>query len=189
MLALRNMVLLVGTARCKASLLKMHYPDDTQHWYALDTSAVKECFHLLRVPDIPKVSSCNSPSFSAYCLLACLLADLMLRLCTQTELVQVGSCIAPTQPQAAAMQLHLEAARKEVAQLQTGLAATQRQREEACVQLVAERAQAAALRAEEGRIASSHRELQEAWKDMVDELKEQLKVRPLRHWSWPMMER
>jgi hypothetical protein len=88
----------------------------------------------------------------------------MLRLCTRTELVQVGSCIVPVQPVAAAMQLQLEAARKEVAQ-----------------------AQAAALRAEEGRIASSHRELQEAWKGMVDELKEQLKVRPLRHWGWPLM--
>jgi hypothetical protein len=41
----------------------------------------------------------------------------------------------------------------------------------------AERSQAAAARAEDQRIASSHQELQAAWKGMVDELKEQLKVR------------
>jgi chromosome segregation ATPase len=82
----------------------------------------------------------------------------------------------PAKPQLAVMQLQLGATRREVAQLQASLASTERQHEEACGQLVAERARAAALRAEDQRIASSHRELQEAWKGMVDELKAQLKV-------------
>jgi predicted RNase H-like nuclease (RuvC/YqgF family) len=75
----------------------------------------------------------------------------------------------PAQPQLAGMQLQLEATRREVAQLR----ANQRQPEETCGQAAAERA---AARAEDQRIASGHRELQEAWKGMVDELKEQLKV-------------
>jgi hypothetical protein len=63
-----------------------------------------------------------------------------------------------------------------VAHLQAALAASERQREEVAGQLAAERAQASALRAQEGSIASRHRELQEAWKGMVDELRAQLKV-------------
>jgi chromosome segregation ATPase len=80
------------------------------------------------------------------------------------------------QPQPAGMQLQLEIARKEVAQLQATLASTERKAEDADGQLVAERAQAAAARAQDQRFASSHQELQEAWKGMVTELKEQLKV-------------
>jgi hypothetical protein len=76
-----------------------------------------------------------------------------------------------------ALQGELEAARREVAHLQAALAASERGQEEVAGQLAAERARAAALRAEEGSIASSHRELQEAWRGMVEELRAQLKVR------------
>jgi chromosome segregation ATPase len=84
---------------------------------------------------------------------------------------------SPSQPQLQVLQIELEATRREVAHLQAALAASERQREEVAGQLAAERAQAAAQRAQESSIASSHRELQEAWKGMVDELKAQLKVR------------
>jgi hypothetical protein len=86
-----------------------------------------------------------------------------------------------SQPKLQAIKGELEAARREVAHLHAALAASERQREEVTGQLAAERAQAAALRAQEGSIASSHRELQEAWKGMVGELKAQLKVRGGRH--------
>jgi predicted RNase H-like nuclease (RuvC/YqgF family) len=86
------------------------------------------------------------------------------------EVAQLQASLATTERQR-------EEARKEVAQLQARLDATERQREEACRRLAAERAQAAAVQAEDQRIASSHQELQAAWKGMVDELKEQLKVR------------
>jgi hypothetical protein len=82
---------------------------------------------------------------------------------------QPSMCSGPAQPQLAEMQLQLEATRREVAQLR----ANQRHPEETCGQAAAERA---AARAEDQRIASGHRELQEAWKGVVDELKEQLKV-------------
>jgi hypothetical protein len=84
-------------------------------------------------------------------------------LCNVHGCVQAGAQLSlysmPAQPQLAEMQLQLGAARKEVAQLQ----ANQWQPEDACGGLAAERAQAAALRAEDQRIARSHRELQEAW--------------------------
>jgi hypothetical protein len=83
---------------------------------------------------------------------------------------QPSVCNGPAKPQLAEMQLQLEATRREVTQLQ----ANQRQPEVACGLSAAERA---AARAEDQRIASSHRELQEAWKGMVAEMKEQLKVR------------
>jgi septal ring factor EnvC (AmiA/AmiB activator) len=83
----------------------------------------------------------------------------------------------PSQPELQALRSELEAARQEVAHLQAALAASERQREEVAGQLAAERAQAAALRAQEGSIASGHQELQEAWKGMVDELRAQLTVR------------
>jgi hypothetical protein len=87
-----------------------------------------------------------------------------------------GGQLAPPPQQLAGMQRQLDVARREVAQLQAVLASPESQCEEACRKLAAERAQAAALRTEERHIANSHMELQEAWKGMVDELKEQLKV-------------
>jgi hypothetical protein len=70
-----------------------------------------------------------------------------------------------------------------VAHLQAELAASERQPAEAAGQLAARRARAAPQRAQESSIASSHRELQEAWKGMVDELKAQLKVRGGCYWQ------
>jgi sRNA-binding protein len=72
------------------------------------------------------------------------------------QLAFLQQCSEPAQRQVAEAQLQLEAARKELA---------------------AERSQAAAARAEDQRIASSHQDLQAAWKGMVDELKEQLEVK------------
>jgi chromosome segregation ATPase len=79
--------------------------------------------------------------------------------------------------QVAEVQRQLEAARHAVADLRARNAAAARLRDNALEQLAAERAHNAALRAEEQRVAAGHKELQEAWKGMVDDLKEQLKVR------------
>jgi hypothetical protein len=98
---------------------------------------------------------------------------------TRQDPIQRSPCSEPDQPQVAELQLQLEAARKEVAQLRARLAAAaERAPEESWGLLAAERdRQAAALRAEDQRIASGNQGLQAAWKGMVDELKEQLKVR------------
>jgi chromosome segregation ATPase len=74
------------------------------------------------------------------------------------------------------LQSQLEAARKEVEDLQASVAAAVKLRDEARGQLLAERSEEAAARAGESRIAASHRELQEMWKGVADELKESIKV-------------
>jgi hypothetical protein len=104
----------------------------------------------------------------------------------ELALEQQGS--EPAQPQLAEMQLQMDAMKKEMAQLQATRAPTEQQPEVAAGQLAPEGGLAAALRAEDQRIAGGHRELQEAWKGMVDELKEQLKVMRGEHLVWKMQE-
>jgi hypothetical protein len=115
------------------------------------------------------------------CTFSCLCA--LFVTCCASLLVQAGAVEAAVaqprlhavlaQPPLAEMQLQLEATRREAALLQ----ANQRQPEDVRFgQHADERDRAAAARAEDQRIASSHQELQEAWRSMVDELKEQLQV-------------
>jgi hypothetical protein len=89
----------------------------------------------------------------------------------------------PAQPsatehaQVAELRRQLEAGRREVAGLHARLADVERQRDNAREQLAVERALRVQQAAESSGAAARNQQLEESWKGLADELKQQLKVR------------